>query len=333
MKEILVSVIIVTHNDGAWLAKCLESIYSQTVFDDIEVIIIDSGSTDNTPELAGMLSGGRKNVKVISHNVNLGYDTCSNIGAKIAYGTFLYFLNSDVWLEPKCLKNLIAATTRDNSAGAAGSVLKYDSDEIHTNPNYGMDIFGNGIRHQNGRFPGKIFCPSPFWFIRRDVFLNLGGFDDGFFMYGEEVDLAWRLLASGQLLSGEKGAFIHHRHQVFDNSTNSNRRFYANRNRLAVICKNAQHVLLLMLIPCSILILIEGVIVLAISRKFSEFIRSSLFPFEALWRMRIDILKKRAEINKYRKHGDFWMLRYIKFGFGRIDEIKRIVTNGIPKFT
>jgi GT2 family glycosyltransferase len=117
----LISVIIVCHNDGKWLPRCLESLRAQTIFDHIEVIIADNASEDGTDTLAQSLIAGWPSAKLLPTGGDNGFAVACNRGARAAQGRYLYLLNPDVWLEPDCLEQLYQGV--EGAQASAGSSI------------------------------------------------------------------------------------------------------------------------------------------------------------------------------------------------------------------
>jgi hypothetical protein len=117
-----------------------------------------------------------------------------------------------------------------------------------------------------------------------------------------------------------------------ENRSSTNTRFLANRNYLLVIAKNCQHLLLLLLVPCSALILLEGLALLAMTRRASVARRAALEPFRDCWRLRGHVRAERRRIRDLRRRGDLWMLRFFRLGFGRGHEIRAMLQRGLPRF-
>ena len=103
--SIAVSVIIPTYNSEKYVQKCLDSVIMQTL-NNIEIIIIDNISVDNTVEVAkDILSKGKKNFEIIK-NPKLGVSFSRNIGINASKGEYIYFLDSDDYLlEKEALEN------------------------------------------------------------------------------------------------------------------------------------------------------------------------------------------------------------------------------------
>ena len=98
----LISVIVPAYNVEKYLARCLDSILTQT-YTNIEVILIDDGSTDETGRICDDYAGKDERVKVI-HQVNQGLAEVRNVGLREAKGEWIQFVDSDDWIEPNTLE-------------------------------------------------------------------------------------------------------------------------------------------------------------------------------------------------------------------------------------
>jgi GT2 family glycosyltransferase len=342
-QDIWISVIIVCHNDGKWLPRCLESLRAQTIFPHIEVIIADNASHDGTDQLARDLIAGWPNATFLPTGGDFGFCVAHNRGADIARGRYLYLFSPDTWLEPDCLEQLYTAVEREQAAAAGTLILEYEDDTIQAKGSHGFDLFGNPVSPRGGRDPQPLFCIAGFYFVRKDVFFRIGKLDEAFFMYGEEMDLSWRIWISGERLISVLGARVHHRGaagvnpaggtRAVENRTSTQKRFLANRNFLLVIAKNCQHVLLVMLLSCGWLILVEALATLLMSRSWSLLDATCLRALRDFWRLRGHVCEQRRRIRTLRRRGDFWMMRFFRLGFGRSAEIKALLQRGFPKFT
>ena len=338
----LVSVIIVCHNDGKWLKRCLDSLRQQSIFDRIELIIADNASGDGSDQVAQALTVDWPNARFFPTGGDNGFDVACNRAAALARGKYLYLLNPDTWLEPDCLEQFFRTVEGQQAAGAGGMILEYEDNTIQAKGSHGFDVFGSPVSPRRGADPQPLFCIAGFFFIRRDVFLALGMLDERFFMYGEEMDLCWRIWLSGRELVYAPTARIHHRGAALvnpaggarpvENRTSLQKRFLANRNMLLVIAKNGQHILLATLIPCAALILLEGLATLALTRSLTITRGSCLKALTDFWGLRGHVRQERRRIRALRQRSDFWILRFVRFGFGRWGEVAKIGSRGFPKF-
>jgi hypothetical protein len=308
----------------------------------MEIIIVDNASSDGSEQLARQLTEGFANAVILQTGFNAGFAGANNRGAQAARGRYLYFLNPDTWLEPDCLEQLYSGVEQAGAAGGCGTVLEYEDQTVQAKGSDGFDIFGNPVSSRNLSDPKRLFCIAGFYFIRRQTFFELGMMDEALFMYGEEMDLSWRVWVCGETLKFIPAARVHHRGAVavnpaggtrlVENRTSPNKRFLANRNSLAVIAKNCQHVLLLMIIPCIMMIFAEGFTTVLATRKWSIAKRGCFDSVIGFWQMRGNIREWRHKVRALRRRSDFWMLRFLRFGFGRTDELKKMLKGGFPKF-
>jgi GT2 family glycosyltransferase len=338
----LITVVLVCHNDGRWLPHCMESLRAQTIFDRLEIIILDNASNDGTEELARSLIADWPNARVLPTGGDNGFDVACNRGAEVANGRYLYFPNPDIWLEPDCLEQFFLNAERENAGCAGGLILEYEDNTEQARGSIGFDFCGYAVPPYGNRIPKRLCYVNGFFFIRKDLYIRLGGLDEEFFMYGEELDLSWRVWISGEKIVPALTARVHHRgaasvnpaggSKIVENRTSTNKRFLANRNSLLFIAKNCQHLLLLMLLPCAAFIVLEGLFVLMMTRNTAVAKKVSVDTFADFWRLRNHVLKERKRIRSFRRRGDFWMLRFFRLGFGRSHEIRAIFKRGFPKF-
>ena len=105
MKKNLISIIIPVYNTAIYLDKCLTSVCNQT-FSDLEIIIVNDGSTDNSSEIINKYMNIDSRIVVINQQ-NRGISAARNSGLKIARGNFIAFLDSDDWLDIDCCEKAI----------------------------------------------------------------------------------------------------------------------------------------------------------------------------------------------------------------------------------
>jgi len=339
--EAWISVIIVCHNDGKWLPRCLETLRAQTIFDRIEVIIADNASEDGTDKLAQSLIASWPSAKLLPTGGDNGFAVACNRGAQAALGRYLYLLNPDVWLEPDCLERLYEGVERAKASAGSAIIYEYEDDTVQHKGSDAFDLFCYPLTPRGGRDPKRLFCINGFTFIRRDFFQQIGMLDERMFMYTEELDLSWRIWLAGGSLVPVLSARIHHRGaalvnpaggtRVVENRTSVQKRFLANRNCLITISKNSQHILLLSLATYGALLFAEMLATLIMARSWEVAKHTALDPLLDLWRMRGHVRAQRKFIKTIRQHGDFWMLRFFRLGFGRWNEIQKMLKRGFPK--
>jgi len=340
--EPVLSVIIMNYNGAPWLQRCLESLRRQTLFEQIEVIVADNASPDGSETLAAKLMGGWPNGRTFQHGTNLGYAEGNNRAALEARGRYLFFLNSDTWLEPQCLEQLVREAEAGRAPAATPLVMEYLNGAVQSAGSAGFDIFGllccNGGRLERRPVLAAEGCSL---LIEREWFRKLGGFDGQFFMYADEYDLCWRLWVAGGSVILAPSARVHHRgaaavnprggERVIEARTSDSKRYYANRNNLVVLLKNSQH-LLLLLVPLQLLMLLaEALFMWAWTGRWSHVRRAYGEALADCWRMRPHILAERRRLRALRRRGDFWMLRFLRARLNRWRELRRFRRFGMPK--
>jgi len=181
------------------------------------------------------------------------------------------------------------------------------------------------------------------YLIERKLFYDLGCFDPEFFMFADEFEFSWRVWLSGHKAVGVPAARLHHRGaaqvnpaggaDIVELRTSYTKRYYANRNSLLVLLKDAQHILLL-LIPLQLTMLVlEAMIALFLVRRWAFLKRSYIQAIADAWRLRTHILNQRQFVKSLRKKGDFWMLRFLRARPNRWEEILHVAKLGLPKVT
>lgn len=340
----LVSVIVLNYNGAQWLERCLNSLRAQTIFDQIEVILADNSSHDGSDQLGKRIVEAWPSGVFVQHGQNLGYCEGNNRAADAARGQFLLFLNNDTWLEPRCLEQLLAEVQRTGASAAAPLILNYEDDSFQSLGAFGFDLFGLSSTRTFEAQTREVLMPEGCaYLIQRELFHQVGRFDTQFFMFADELDLSWRVWISGHRAVAVPSAKLHHRRAAQVNPvggsttlefrTSDTTRFYANRNGLLVLLKNARNFLLL-LAPLQLGLLgVEGLAALALVRRWS-FVRRAYWDAVAdCWRLRKHILAERLRIRQFRRRGDLWMLRFLRWRLNRWYEIQRVRQFGLPKVT
>jgi GT2 family glycosyltransferase len=344
LAEPLVSVIVLNYNGARWLEHCLDSLRAQTIFEQMEVVVADNLSSDGSDQLAKKIVESWPRGAFIQHGQNLGYCEGNNRAAEGTHGQYLFFLNNDTWLEPRCLEQLLAEAQRTGASAAAPLVLNYDDETFQSLGAFGFDIFGLASTRGYSVETREVLMPEGCaYLIRRELFHELGRFDREFFMFADEFDLSWRVWISGHEAVAVPSAKLHHRGAAQVNPvggaaavefrTSDAKRFYANRNSLLVLLKNARHVLLA-LVPLQLgLLLIEAVAGLALVRRWTFVKRAYWDAIADCWRLRQHVRAERRRIRQFRRRGDLWMLRFLCWRLNRWDEVQRLRQFGVPRVT
>ena len=222
MSTPLVTIIIITWNSLKYLPYCLKSIFDQT-FKDFSIIIIDNGSTDGTIDF---IRKEYPQTTLLQNRKNLGFAQANNQGIKLAKTKYILLCNTDIILEKDFLKNAVTTIQSNNKiASVGGKLLKVKWDKEELPKPIKTDIIDScGIKihksHQateiavNEKDRGQyntqkeVFGISGALVLYRrstleNVKYNQEYFDENYFSYKEDIDLAWRLK-----LVGYKSIFI-----------------------------------------------------------------------------------------------------------------------------
>ena len=222
-----ISVLIVTYNSAVYIVNCLKSLVSSKKIN-FEVILIDNNSTDNTLTLI-------KNypVKIIKNNKNIGFGPANNLAARHAKGEYFFFLNPDCILtDQNLLYKLYIKMVKNKHLGVVSpnSFMDINNNKVHYSLPYvnrfGViyhnikfeDYKGRGITAYskiNGRSdPELLYTDSvrgAHLFVKKELFDKLGGFDESFFLYGEETDLCLRTWKAGYSVGIYLNCSIYHK--------------------------------------------------------------------------------------------------------------------------
>ncbi|WZL73649.1 glycosyltransferase family 2 protein [Clostridiaceae bacterium 35-E11] len=203
--QALVTVQIVTYNSKKDILECLKGIYQQT-YPNIEVIIIDNKSTDNTVDLLEKKPFG---INLIVNPQNLGFCGGHNIGFQKGRGEYVLVLNPDVVLDPHFIEEAVKAMDQNPYVGLiSGKILRMTPDFRPTNAIDSTGIVMPKNRRAYDRGQGEIdtgqydhetdifgVCGAAAVYRREmleDIKINEEYFDENFFAYKEDVDLSWR---------------------------------------------------------------------------------------------------------------------------------------------
>ena len=249
-----ITVCIIAYNSGPTLRTCLERLAAQT-FQDFETLVIDNASPD-----PGDAAIAREFpfVQLIENSENLGFAGAGNQGARLARGRWYVLLNPDAFAQPNWLEELAGAAERYPNLLSFTSRQLMDEDPGLLDglgdvmSGYGIPYRGGYLSRDPGDTPeGEVFSPcGAAMMIDRALFLKLGGFDEFFFCYSEDVDLGYRLQLSGEPTLLVPSAVIRH---VGSASTGGRKSefavFHGTRNRFYVVYKDTPAILLPVVVP------------------------------------------------------------------------------------
>ncbi|SDG21934.1 hypothetical protein SAMN04488689_11117 [Paenibacillus sp. cl6col] len=210
------SVIIVNYNTKQLTLNCLASVYQSITNYQIEVILIDNASHDNSVQA---IADRYPQVRIISNTNNLGFSKANNQGMRIAEGRYVLLLNSDTVIEPDTLNVMIGFMDDHPNVGASGCKVVLPDGSLDKACRRGFPtpsatffyvsrlskLFPTSPRinayHREDLNPDEeypIDCLiGAFMMVRRGAIEQVGMLDENFFMYGEDVDWCYRIKQAG----------------------------------------------------------------------------------------------------------------------------------------
>ncbi|NGO39741.1 glycosyltransferase [Limisphaera ngatamarikiensis] len=197
-----VSVVVAGYNGGRTLPDCLESL-QQLRYPDYEVILVDDGSTDDTPAIAARFPA----VRLLRHEQNLGLSAARNTGIAAATGEIVAFTDADCRADEDWLYHLVSALLESEAVGVGGPNLLPPDDSplaaaVMASPGGPAAVLLTDRLAEH--IPG---CNMAFY---KWALESVGGFDPVFRKAGDDVDICWRLLQAGHTLVYAPAAVVWH---------------------------------------------------------------------------------------------------------------------------
>lgn len=201
------SVVIVSYNVRSYLEQCLQSV--QRALDGIEgeVFVVDNHSTDDSVEV---VKHDYAWVKLMENKENLGFARANNIAIRQAQGDYVLLLNPDTVVGEDTFRQVMAFMDSHPKAGGAGVMMRNEDGSLAPESRRALPtpwvsclkMIGFDKRYYMSHLPwekpGRIEVISgAFCFLRRKALDEVGLLDEDFFMYGEDIDLSYRLLKGG----------------------------------------------------------------------------------------------------------------------------------------
>jgi len=242
------SVVIVTYNHRKYIKQCLESVMEQKPY---EIVVVDNGS-DGTAEY---VEENFPSVKVIKPEKNLGYAGGNNLGVRYATGEYVVILNPDTIVEKGWLKELVKPL-ENGKLITTSKILVYDGSAINTcgNINHFTGLtFTRGLGEKPDKYRRQEYM-SGFsgccFAMRRKDFLELGGFDESFFIYNEDSDFSWRAHLKGFRVMYVPSSVIRHDYVL---KVPPEKIYYLEKNRYMMLKKYLSRKDFLLLLPSFLL--------------------------------------------------------------------------------
>src|SRR5437588_5432944 len=264
----VVSVIVVNYRGADDTITCLEACRQlDWPSDQLELIVVDNASGDGSVDL---IRDAVPEAQVISSKQNLGFAGGCNRGVKTGRGEYAAFLNNDARPDKGWLRTAVAALERDSTlACVASKVLDWEGRTVDF-VDAGLSFYGHGFKLHVGEADDPsfdvekdvLFASGAAMVVRCDVFRAVGGFDDRYFMFFEDVDFGWRLWLLGHQVRFVPGSLVYHRHHASMARFGSWREHYLlERNALFTIYKNYDDENLTRVLPAAVLLAVKRAVV------------------------------------------------------------------------
>jgi N-acetylglucosaminyl-diphospho-decaprenol L-rhamnosyltransferase len=225
-----VSVFIISFNTRDYTLACLQSVFEQTVGIEYEVIVVDNASSDGS---ADVIATQFPQVKLIRSDENLGFSRANNLAARSGAGRYFLLLNSDTVVLDNAIGEVVRFADERSDTGVLGGRTLFADGSLNLNSCHGVPTpwsllcMGTGMSSLFRR--SRWFDPESlggwqrdsvrevgavtgcFLLIRRVLWEQLNGFDESFFMYGEDTDLCIRAARHGtKCMVYPKARLIHY---------------------------------------------------------------------------------------------------------------------------
>lgn len=205
-----VSVVIVNYNVRYFLEQCIISVLEASRNIESEIIVVDNNSSDDS---CSILSEKYPEVILLKNSKNVGFSKANNQGVAVAKGKYVLILNPDTVLPEDLLSKVFSYAEKQHKFGALGVQLidgsgnylpeskrniptpKVSLEKLIKKSPSNVRYYANQLNeNSNGEVPILV---GAFMFIKTNVYNLINGFDEDFFMYGEDIDLSYRIIKAG----------------------------------------------------------------------------------------------------------------------------------------
>lgn len=312
MNEPLVSLITVNFNGKPFLEPLIQSIREQDFpSEQLEIILVDNGSTDGSLEL---LRDRFPEVRIVANRDNTGFAKANNQGAEVARGRYLALINNDMRLDSEWLSRMVAAleTAPSDMVCISSKIVNWDGTLIDF---MGGTVAFNGMGFQTNfrapvdapvakEYPKELlFACGGAMLITRAAYQEVGGFDEDYFAYFEDVDLGWRLWVMGYRVGFCGEAIAYHRFNGTSSKFGWHKKLVLfERNSLYTLIKNYDDESLAKVLPAALLLSVKRMAVRSgIDREDFRFAPTSSPASTPIHRAREHRVKKALRI--FRQEG------------------------------
>ncbi len=247
----LASVVVPNWNGAHLLRPCLDSLVTQT-YPSLEVVVADGASHDESVDL---IASEYPDVRVLRMRHNRGFAGNVNAGLRAARGEFLLLLNNDARADPRWAEVCVDTLRQYPRAGAVASKVLFDDGRTINSAGDMLSRAGRPIQRGSGEVDGPSWERAMPVFgamggaaaYRRELFEDVGLFDEWFFAYLEDVDLAFRAQLRGWGCLFEPSALVFHRGSATGGGVLAS--YHNGRNLIRLLAKNLPRGVAIRLLP------------------------------------------------------------------------------------
>lgn len=331
-KEPKITVITLNYNGKDLLDKHYTSLLNQS-YSNFDTLLVDNGSNDGSENFV------KKNfpqvkIKKIKKNVGPVKGYMEGIKSVPKGSSYVVICGNDTWFDNDWLKEQVAIVVKNPKIAIAGGLQMNYTGTTEINKGVSLDIFGYPLAKGSKPF----YIDGAAIFLNKKVFFEAGGFDESFWVYDEEVDLAWRVKLLGYSIAVVTSAIFYHlggatlsnekKEKNFFPVTTSEKRYLTEKNTLRMIIKNYSLPTLIIIIPIFFsLNLLEGIFFIFLGKPqlFKSHFRAWIWNVKNI----SDTFKFRSYIQKRRRIQDKEIMKDMIKGWGKFSSFKIV---GIPKF-
>jgi GT2 family glycosyltransferase len=237
----MVSIIIVNYKQLALTIELIKSIKNLCIYPNYEIIVVDNEAEF---ENGVRLKECDKEIVYIPLSSNTGFAAANNIGAKIAFGDLLFFVNNDTIITSGLINTLANTFYKSNDAGIVCPVIKfYDEPEKIQYAGFSkINAFSGRNKILTKPLSNEVYkteyAHGAAMLMKKKMYDAIGGLDESYFLYYEELDLSAKVKAKGYNIYVDPSATIYHRVSSSTGKDSPLKSYYLTRNRILFMRKN-----------------------------------------------------------------------------------------------
>lgn len=306
-----VTIVITNMNGEKWIRNLIDSIYKSSYnLDDIEIILVDNNSKDNSVNIFKSIMRPDKGDKIIMNTQNTGWSHAVNQGILASSGDIIIVLSNDMEIDNKAIEVIVNIMNNNSEIGILqlNSKSLYDRKTLDSGMNF-LDKFGYSYSYEptQDTFLIVFFAEGMAFAIRKDIISKVGLLDDFYFMEYDDMDFSWRTLLFGYKVAFIPKAIVYHARGGTVGNTYYNRNLLNitlySRNHIITLIKNYELRTLIYVLPITISIETIKIIFFIFKGNIKIAIANFKGIFSVFLSMK-ETLRKRALIQKNRKIND-----------------------------